>query len=836
MALAFLVILVLPLASSEDATKLDKYLDCLIDKKVDIVFVFDTTGSMEGEINELSAIARGFASDLDASLIDHHLGLVEFRDFSNTCDASKECGSQGDFPYKVKGDGNLTGDINTFNSWLRELKTGGGGGPEAVLAALRHAMTDSLWRSDAEKMIIMITDAPPHPDGDCCNAEGDTLDGTIFALAAQGVRVHAIGPDGPALKKIAGDTGGQFYKIRSGLSLKPLLKDITGAMNCSFQVNAEATCENRVLKAKVQLVGKEVIPYMAGQTEVWMYMGQAGSNSRYNLSYDLATGTYQGEVQDICSLVDLTVYGRVGERSAVQTVQVDCGSCGAAAATEQGTLSISGRVYNDGNGDAIKGADEAGLEGWDVMLEGPEGSTTTVKTDRKGYYIFTGLLPGNYGVSAATHENWTATASAEGVQAIKLVGSHESEIDFGFRLPLANLPPTIINLVAEPESPQDVGSVITWTADASDPDGDKIQYRYLLNDESLTDWTTENMWTWTPKNAGLYQIEVRVRDEKHAAPNGLDDRMSERFEITPTRPQLNLETQPELISVQGYSSSVAFSPDGSTLAVGWGKKGEKHGILLFDAETGREIRNIEGHAGAVAGIAFSPDGRTIASASYNGMVKLWDAGTGTEIRTLRGHLELVSSVAFSPDGRLIASGSGDNTVKLWDAGTGTEIRTLEGHSNPVTCVAFSPDGQMIASGDWDNTVKLWDAGTGTEIRTLRGHTHIVMSVAFSPDGQMIASGSGDNAVKLWDAGTGTEIRTLEGHSNPVTCVAFSPDGQMIASGSEDNAVKLWDAGTGTEIRTLKGHSNPVTCVAFSPDGRTLASGSNDGTIRLWKVA
>ncbi len=56
-------------------------------------------------------------------------------------------------------------------------------------------MTDSLWRSDAEKMIIVITNSGPHPDGDCCNAEGDTLDGTVFALAGQGVRVHIIGPD-----------------------------------------------------------------------------------------------------------------------------------------------------------------------------------------------------------------------------------------------------------------------------------------------------------------------------------------------------------------------------------------------------------------------------------------------------------------------------------------------------------------------------------------------------------------------------------------------------------------------------------------------------------------
>lgn len=63
-------------------------------------------------------------------------------------------------------------------------------------------------------MIIVVTDAGPHPDGDCCNAEGDTLDGAIFGLTDQGARVHIIRPDDAPLRRIAGDTGGQFFKIR----------------------------------------------------------------------------------------------------------------------------------------------------------------------------------------------------------------------------------------------------------------------------------------------------------------------------------------------------------------------------------------------------------------------------------------------------------------------------------------------------------------------------------------------------------------------------------------------------------------------------------------------
>ena len=80
-------------------------------------------------------------------------------------------------------------------------------------------------------------------------------------------------------------------------------------------------------------------------------------------------------------------------------------------------------------------------------------------------------------------------------------------------------------------------------------------------------------------------------------------------------------------------------------------------------------------------VAFSPDGRTLASGSYDNTVRVWDAGSGAPIRTLEGHTDDVLSVAFSPDGRTLASGSWDNTVRLWDAGSGAPIRTLEGHTS-----------------------------------------------------------------------------------------------------------------------------------------------------------
>jgi|GEM_PF-1297353 len=248
------------------------------------------------------------------------------------------------------------------------------------------------------------------------------------------------------------------------------------------------------------------------------------------------------------------------------------------------------------------------------------------------------------------------------------------------------------------------------------------------------------------------------------------------------------------------------------------------------------LRTLTGHISMVNSVAFSPDGTTLASGSWDTTIKLWNVATGGLLRTLTGHTGYVYSVAFSPDGTTLASGSEDNTIKLWNVATGGLLRTLTGHTSYVDSVAFSPDGATLASGECeDNTIKLWNVATGGLLRTLTGHTGYVNSVAFSPDGTTLASGSSDNTIKLWNVATGGLLRTIIGHTSYVSPVAFSPDGTTLASGSWDSTIKLWNVATGGLLRTLTGHISIVNSVAFSPDGATLASGSSDNTIKLWDV-
>ncbi len=75
-------------------------------------------------------------------------------------------------------------------------------------------------------------------------------------------------------------------------------------------------------------------------------------------------------------------------------------------------------------------------------------------------------------------------------------------------------------------------------------------------------------------------------------------------------------------------------------------------------------------------MALSADGQLVASGSFDGMVKLWEAASGRLLVTLEGHTGAVWGVALSGDGQLVASGSFDGTVRLWEVSNGVFLRTL----------------------------------------------------------------------------------------------------------------------------------------------------------------
>ena len=294
-------------------------------------------------------------------------------------------------------------------------------------------------------------------------------------------------------------------------------------------------------------------------------------------------------------------------------------------------------------------------------------------------------------------------------------------------------------------------------------------------------------------------------------------------------------------------NSVAFSPDGRTLAAGTDDDKVWLWNVADPAHPARLGQPLTGPADSVGSVTFSPNGRTLAAASNDGAVWLWNVADPAHParlgQPLTGSADSVGSVAFSPDGRTLAAASSDDKVWLWNVADPAHParlgQPLTGSTGYVDSVAFSPDGRTIAAGSADHSVRLWKLPSNV----LTGPAHSVSSVAFSPDGRTLAAGTYEDTVWLWNMADPAHParlgQPLTGPASLVNSVAFSPDGRTLAGASWDGKVWLWNVADPAHParlgQLLTGRQSFVDSVAFSPDGRTLAAGTYEDTVWLWNM-
>ncbi len=314
--------------------------------------------------------------------------------------------------------------------------------------------------------------------------------------------------------------------------------------------------------------------------------------------------------------------------------------------------------------------------------------------------------------------------------------------------------------------------------------------------------------------------------------------------------------------------SVAFASDGQFLVTG----SSDNSVIVWSARNqtlndhpmarGALWKILQGHSSLVRKAVFSPtDENRVASASYDGTVRIWNVRDYSQQQTisgtvLRGHADAILSADFSPTGDYVITASRDRTAMSWSPSTGHQVKQFrQGHRFLVSDGAFYPNGRRLITVAGDGTARVWDIQRGSELFVLQGIGYTA-AMALSPDGRWIVTAKSDRssdskdgqqkegrpaiaadraAATIWDAETGSPIRDLAGHAAPVTAIAVSCDSKIAFTGDAKGRGCLWDIKTGKQRSVLRWHTGKITDAAFTRDGKILLTASDDKTVCQWAL-
>jgi len=270
-------------------------------------------------------------------------------------------------------------------------------------------------------------------------------------------------------------------------------------------------------------------------------------------------------------------------------------------------------------------------------------------------------------------------------------------------------------------------------------------------------------------------------------------------------------------------NTLAFSTDGKILA----SADSKAEIIFWDTVTGKILRIIHPEISSILSLAFSPDGSSLAYGGVsqgndiNLFIKNLDTGDfkSFNIRPLKND---VLSIAWSPDSKLLASAGRERIVRIWDVSNAKELLKFEKFDGPAKSLAFSPNGQWLATGandeslPFDKNILMWDISLCTNLQD---------------------STSQEAGISPWDtpACKQQEPVSFIGQDADVSSIAFSPDGALLATGDTSGVTHLWDV----RYRELLKQEPPkaagiISAITFSQvkDNLLLEIGSLDRTISL----
>ena len=293
-------------------------------------------------------------------------------------------------------------------------------------------------------------------------------------------------------------------------------------------------------------------------------------------------------------------------------------------------------------------------------------------------------------------------------------------------------------------------------------------------------------------------------------------------------------------------NGLAFSPDGSRLAVAVGDLEADRGTLVILDLARREVlfRKQEQH-GRMFTVAYSPDGRWLVSGNLNGEVKLWDAASPAssppeQLFKARGP---IMDVAFSPKGSFLAASTSEgNAIHVWEMPSQRLVSTLKGHTKP-SLISFVGDESTLWSASGDSFIRVWDvreSGLHQEATPLKdavGMSYLAGGRLawrnppasdparkwFTLRGRQMAGIPA--SIQLYDVAQGQELAPWQ-QGKKFTCHAASRNGRFLAAQDMDRRLRLWDSENGTLLGTtpdpVNEGLNSTALLTVAEDGSRVA--------------
>ncbi|EPQ61380.1 WD40 repeat-like protein [Gloeophyllum trabeum ATCC 11539] len=269
---------------------------------------------------------------------------------------------------------------------------------------------------------------------------------------------------------------------------------------------------------------------------------------------------------------------------------------------------------------------------------------------------------------------------------------------------------------------------------------------------------------------------------------------------------------------------------------------------IWRADTGAVTHVGEAPEGSyVSSVDFSNDGSYLGVGLGTGSVELWDVETGRRLRSMDGHQAQVAVISWN--GHILSSGCADGSIWHHDVRMPThKVMELHGHTGEVCGLTWRSDGELLASGGNDNVVNIWDGRVGDVAESSRGHakwtkrnhTAAVKAMAWCPwQPSLLATGGGTNdaSINVWNTTTGARLHTLKTPSQ-VTSIQWCPHKKELMSthGYPTNSIMIHaypSLDCVAEIRDA--HDSRVLFSALSPAGDVVCTGAGDENLKFWRI-